>query len=47
VREDQKLVEIARRSSGPLVKVDVDSRETVDAPRIELAISGRDPLSTV
>jgi hypothetical protein len=44
VREDQTLIEIIRLSSGGLVKVDVQSRGTVDAPRIELAISSAEPL---
>lgn len=45
VRESQKLVEIVRLSSGGLVKVDVVSRGTVDAPQLELTIFSGDPLS--
>ena len=44
VREDEKLVEIVRLSSGGLVKVDVVSRGTVDAPRLALTISSGEPL---
>jgi 3-methyladenine DNA glycosylase/8-oxoguanine DNA glycosylase len=44
VREGQKLVEIVRLSSGGLVKVDVVSRGTVDAPRLELTILSAEPL---
>jgi N-glycosylase/DNA lyase len=45
VREGQKLVEIVRLSSGGLVKVDVVSRGTVDAPRLELTVSSAEPLA--
>jgi 3-methyladenine DNA glycosylase/8-oxoguanine DNA glycosylase len=44
VREAEKLVEIVRLSSGGLVKVDVVSRGTVDAPRLELTISSGERL---
>jgi hypothetical protein len=47
VREGQTLIEIIRLSSGDLAKVDVQSRGAVDAPRIELMISSREPLCTV
>jgi 3-methyladenine DNA glycosylase/8-oxoguanine DNA glycosylase len=47
VREAQKLIEIVRLSSGDLVKVDVVSRGTVDAPRLELTISSGEPLPPV
>jgi 3-methyladenine DNA glycosylase/8-oxoguanine DNA glycosylase len=38
VREDDKLVEVVRLASGGLVKVDVVSRGTVNAPRLELTL---------
>lgn len=44
VREGQKLVEIVRLSSGGLVKVDVVSLGTVEAPRLELTIFSGEPL---
>jgi hypothetical protein len=50
VREAQKLVEIIRLSSGDLVKVDLESRGTVDVPRIgyatraNLAVAFGDPF---
>lgn len=47
VREGQKLVEIVRLSSGALVKVDVVSQGTVDAPRLELTVFSGEPLSPV
>jgi DNA-3-methyladenine glycosylase II len=47
VREGQKLVEIVRLSSGGLVKVDVVSQGTVDAPRLELTIFSGAPLTPV
>jgi 3-methyladenine DNA glycosylase/8-oxoguanine DNA glycosylase len=45
VREGEKLVEILRLSSGGLVKVDVVSRGTVHAPRLELTMFSREPLT--
>jgi hypothetical protein len=45
VREGEKLVQIVRLSSGDLVKVDVVSRGTVEAPRLELTIFSREPLA--
>lgn len=45
VREGEKLVQIVRLSSGALVKVDVVSRGTVDAPKLELTIFSREPLA--
>ena len=47
MREDQTLIVIIRLSSGDLVKVDVQSRGAVDAPRIDLMISSREPLCPV
>jgi 3-methyladenine DNA glycosylase/8-oxoguanine DNA glycosylase len=47
VREGHKLVEIVRLSSGGLVKVDVVSRGTVDAPRLELTVFSGEPLAPV
>jgi 3-methyladenine DNA glycosylase/8-oxoguanine DNA glycosylase len=44
LREAQKLIEIVRLSSGGLVKVDVASRGTVDAPRLELTVLSGGPL---
>jgi N-glycosylase/DNA lyase len=38
VREDDKLVEVVRLASGGLVKVDVVSHGTVNAPRLELTL---------
>jgi DNA-3-methyladenine glycosylase II len=46
VREDQTLVEIVRLSSGDLVKVDIESRGTVDAPQVEMTIAHGEPLSS-
>jgi 3-methyladenine DNA glycosylase/8-oxoguanine DNA glycosylase len=45
VREDEKLVEIVRLSSGELVKVDVMSRGTIEAPHLELTIFAVEPLT--
>jgi 3-methyladenine DNA glycosylase/8-oxoguanine DNA glycosylase len=47
VREEENLVEILRLSSGVLVKVDVGSRGTVEAPRLELTILSGEPLPPV
>jgi 3-methyladenine DNA glycosylase/8-oxoguanine DNA glycosylase len=47
VREAQKLVEIVRLSSGVLVKVDVASQGTVEAPRLELTIFSTERLTPV
>lgn len=46
VRQNETLVEIVRLSSGDLVKVDIESRGTVDAPQIELTIAHGEPLSS-
>jgi 3-methyladenine DNA glycosylase/8-oxoguanine DNA glycosylase len=45
VREGEKLVQIVRLASGALVKVDVVSRGTVDAPGLELTIFSDEPLA--
>jgi 3-methyladenine DNA glycosylase/8-oxoguanine DNA glycosylase len=45
VREGQMLVEIARLSSGDVVKVDVESRGTVDEPTLELTVLASTALS--
>jgi 3-methyladenine DNA glycosylase/8-oxoguanine DNA glycosylase len=45
VREGPKLVEIVRLASGDLVKVDVGSEGTTEAPRLELTMTSAKELS--
>jgi 3-methyladenine DNA glycosylase/8-oxoguanine DNA glycosylase len=45
VREDDTLVQVFRLRSGPLVKVDVSSRGSTDAPVLELRVACAEPLS--
>ena len=45
VREDEKLVQVFRLRSGRLVKVDVSSRGSADAPGIELRVACAEPVS--
>jgi 3-methyladenine DNA glycosylase/8-oxoguanine DNA glycosylase len=47
LREAQKLVEVVRLATGQLVKVDVESDGTADAPLIDVLISSPQRLSPV
>jgi N-glycosylase/DNA lyase len=44
-REDENLVEIVRLSTGRLVRVEIASRGTVEAPRLHLGFASHGPLS--
>jgi hypothetical protein len=47
LREAQKLVEVVRLATGQLVKVNVQSDGTADAPLIDVGISSPGRLSPV
>ncbi|HEX5937077.1 MAG TPA: hypothetical protein VFZ75_05215 [Actinomycetota bacterium] len=44
-REDESLIEIVRLPTGRLVRVEIVSDGTVEAPRLHLAIASHEPLS--
>src|SRR5512145_210854 len=44
-REDESLVEIVRLSTGRLIRVEIGSRGTVEAPRLHLLFASHGPLS--